>query len=389
MSVPYRDPQTGRISQRQRIVWTALPQVHEINSKYSPQEAHSQVYAGLVQNEESVEPFLPLDPALLRTHKPGSIEEESFLMTLDYAKVKLKERIIAHTSQIAREMLMREYGASIRVHEISVEISLQSTIRALYPIWLVTASPTLGSRPMKYLISGISAKVSGLRTYDPMLSGAVVGTTVASLFLFLFSSPVFSFLVLGLAYLAANTIAKFLPVWTMMRREGRRAADALANQQYGGRAQESSSSAGFNPFEAFMGGSGTRRERSSSRSSNPFDNFDPFAGAGSFNGQRRSSDPFYGYGQSGSSQSQSRSRQQGQPQQRATESLYTVLGVPKSASQDDITQAFRKLALSKHPDKVPAEQKASASKEFAKINEAYRVLRNASKREQYDRYGVI
>lgn len=390
MSMPYRDPQTGQIQQRQRLVWTTLPQVHEISSSYSPEEAKSQIYAGLEQYVEAVEPFLPIDPNLLRLHSTKTISEENFQMTLEYAKVKLKERIVAHTSQIAREMLSREYGANIKINEISVEINLQKTIRALYPVWKVIALQPSGSRAMTYLISGITARVSGLKLYDPMISGAAVGATTATIFLALFSSPFLSLLMLVASYLAASTFARLFPVIKLMRRESRRAADLLENQQYGGEAQESAGFAGFDPFGAFTGASGSRRS-SAGAQYNPFEGFYPFAGAGGFNGQHRSSDPFYGYGNTGSGsygQSQSRSRPE-PPPQRAGDNLYKTLGVSKSATQDDITKAFRHLALTKHPDKVPAEKKAEASKEFAKINEAYRVLRNAGKRSQYDRYGVV
>lgn len=394
MSMPYRDPQTGKIHQRQRIVWTTLPQIHEIDSDYSQRDAQSQVYAGLELYEESLKKFLPINVEMLRDHARTNISEETFQMTPSYAQAKFKERIIAHVSQIAREMLMQEYGANVKINEIQVDVTLKSTIKALYPMWIFTSTTTTAGRPLKTLVSGMTGKSSGLVTYDPMLSGAVSGTVLATAFFFLLGSPVFSFLILGLGYLGASTVAKWLPVWRTMRWEGRRAADVLANQQHGGQRSDFTGFSGFgnfNPFEAFMGGRGGASSRTQSQ--DPFSGYDPFAGGGSFNGQRRSSDPFYGYGRSSSgsssSQSQSRNSGPGPSQQRATQDLYSTLGVSKTASQDDITTAFRKLALSKHPDKVPAEQKAAASKEFAKINEAYRVLRNVGKRQQYDRYGVV
>lgn len=380
MSMPYRDSQTGKIHQRQRIVWTTLPQIHEINSDYTQKDKQSQVYAGLEQYEELVNKFLPIHTTAFVNQNQSRVSEEKFQMTSAYAQTKLKERVIEHASQIAREMLMQEYGANVRINEMSVEISLKSTVRAFYPAWIFNTTSLAASRPLKYLVSGVTGKITGLKSYDPTLSGATAGGVLATLFFFLFSSPIFSFLMLGVGYLAANTIAKWLPIWRTMRWEGRRAADLLANQQHGGTQQQGSGFSGFgnfNPFDAFSGRTGGR---------NPFNDFDPFAGAGSFNGQRRSSDPFYGAGRS----NQSRQQQQGQSQTRPkTQDLYATLGVSKTATQDDITTAFRKLALSKHPDKVPADQKASASHEFAKINEAYRVLRSPGKRDQYDRYGVI
>lgn len=63
------------------------------------------------------------------------------------------------------------------------------------------------------------------------------------------------------------------------------------------------------------------------------------------------------------------------------EDYYQVLGVSKNASQEDIKKAYRKLAHKHHPDKGGDE------KTFKKISEAYSVLSNEKKREQYDRFG--
>lgn len=61
---------------------------------------------------------------------------------------------------------------------------------------------------------------------------------------------------------------------------------------------------------------------------------------------------------------------------------YSILGVPKSASADDIKKAYRKLAHTHHPDKQGGDEAA-----FKELNEAYSVLGNAEKRQQYDRFG--
>jgi len=63
---------------------------------------------------------------------------------------------------------------------------------------------------------------------------------------------------------------------------------------------------------------------------------------------------------------------------------YEVLGVPRSASADDIKNAFRNLARKYHPDVNSADD---AEEKFKEINEAYSVLSDPDKRAAYDRYG--
>lgn len=66
---------------------------------------------------------------------------------------------------------------------------------------------------------------------------------------------------------------------------------------------------------------------------------------------------------------------------------YEILGVQKSASLEDIKKAYRSLALSHHPDRVPAEKKKEAEEKFKEISEAYAVLSDPQKRAMYDQYG--
>jgi molecular chaperone DnaJ len=65
---------------------------------------------------------------------------------------------------------------------------------------------------------------------------------------------------------------------------------------------------------------------------------------------------------------------------------YEVLGVPKTASKDDIKSAYRKLALQYHPDR---NKSAGAEEKFKEISEAYAVLSEDEKRKRYDTYGHV
>ncbi|GAB3891702.1 DnaJ C-terminal domain-containing protein [Spirosoma agri] len=64
---------------------------------------------------------------------------------------------------------------------------------------------------------------------------------------------------------------------------------------------------------------------------------------------------------------------------------YSVLGIPKTASDEDIKKAYRKLARKHHPDLNPNDE--DANKKFQQINEANEVLSDPEKRKKYDQYG--
>ena len=68
------------------------------------------------------------------------------------------------------------------------------------------------------------------------------------------------------------------------------------------------------------------------------------------------------------------------------EDYYELLGVSKTATEEEIKKAYRKLALKYHPDRNPGDK--AAEEKFKVINEAYAVLSNAEKRKQYDTFGM-
>lgn len=70
----------------------------------------------------------------------------------------------------------------------------------------------------------------------------------------------------------------------------------------------------------------------------------------------------------------------------ANKDYYNVLGVSKTADEQDIKRAFRKLAKKHHPDANPDDPQAETR--FKEVNEAYEVLSDPDKRRQYDQFGA-
>src|SRR3954465_15682434 len=68
----------------------------------------------------------------------------------------------------------------------------------------------------------------------------------------------------------------------------------------------------------------------------------------------------------------------------AAQDLYSILGVPKEASEEDVKKAYRRLARKYHPD---VNKEKGAEEKFKEISAAFEVLGDPQKRELYDEFG--
>src|SRR5580704_15249936 len=69
----------------------------------------------------------------------------------------------------------------------------------------------------------------------------------------------------------------------------------------------------------------------------------------------------------------------------AKEDYYDLLGVSRTATEEEMKKAYRKKAVQYHPDKNKGDK--AAEEMFKKVSEAYEVLKDPDKRAAYDRYG--
>ena len=70
-----------------------------------------------------------------------------------------------------------------------------------------------------------------------------------------------------------------------------------------------------------------------------------------------------------------------------SEDLYGILGLSRSATQEEIKKAYRALARKYHPDANPGDKEAE--KKFKEVAQAYEVLSDERQRQQYDQFGVV
>lgn len=71
----------------------------------------------------------------------------------------------------------------------------------------------------------------------------------------------------------------------------------------------------------------------------------------------------------------------------AKRDYYTILGVERNASDEDIKRAYRRMAMKFHPDRNDGDGKVEAEVKFKEAAEAYEILSDAQKRQRYDQFG--
>ena len=69
----------------------------------------------------------------------------------------------------------------------------------------------------------------------------------------------------------------------------------------------------------------------------------------------------------------------------AKRDYYEILGLPKSATDDELKKSYRRLAMKHHPDRNPDDD--SSQEKFKEAKEAYEILSDSAKRSAYDQFG--
>lgn len=357
------NPATRRRESGYETQWHYVRPNFEIAQYFSPEMLEMQIVASyhypaadirLVRPGPLVSAAKAFDRHMMTSPADGSTRRMSaFDMKAQTGQLKAVGAIKAHQYKVAEDLLLKAYRCD-ETHALNLDVQLQQfTAAPVYvPVYLYS-SRHVGNAKVRTFVSGIDAsQVSGVRVYDEAKIGIAAAAVAASVVAFTGAWHVYPALQLfGFAVAApALTVGfatKYWPYVYNQFQQVRRDADQYMNRKTDETGTFSTPwTHTYSQFEQF------RRSQEQSRS-----------------------------------QGQSSSRSYGRGSRSSVDPIgyYKLLEVEPSASKADIQAAFRGLAMKQHPDRFEdPQQKQAATVKFRHILDAYSVLRDNNKRQQYD-----
>ena len=361
-TVSHYNPTTKRMESYTTTDWRSVPPLQGVyTASYTPDLPQLQIYGAFKYKWEPIQ-VLKTPISRVRVLTPSQMspsdfrdgrEVDVFEMKLATAQGRVKEFIRAQETAKGERLLMEKYNAD----EASVAASIELTsfrIRRVYQPAYVFHLQHLGQE-FEVVVNGSTGEVWGQYIYSAEKVGSAAMLAGSAAYLagafahVVHLSPTTYVLGVLLPSIVAGLIGKYWATVRQFLREARRVGDKEAD------AAIKAESAGAE-WTAAGGGEQRRTEQRYEQQ------YRQYTGGGQQQQYQRAAPP-----------------RPVTPQK----SHYEILGLPPTATLDDIRTAFRAKSFQYHPD-VNKGKEEWANERFREILEAYQVLRDPKKRAQYD-----
>ena len=333
-------------------------------------EHNTQVYAGYRRDPKHVralmgEHLMTVAKPLNEVDVASADDMNAIEMSLTTLQSELQELVTNNATEVAKEQVRsRDSSAhSIRIHWDHKQLNIHAVTPIFVPAYIIPLQ--YGDVTYKAVVCGVRGLVSGPRLYNPetiarlsaagALAISVLALRLGAMSAFGATFPlVTAAAVLG-SYYGSFSLATKIPDWRLKSRkraqDAQKARNAAAEQQQQGPSSSSSyqQQQDGGPQDGSSTSSATATERKRAQHLDD-DNDAP--------------NPH--------------------PNPLDEKGYYKRLGVARSASINEIKAAYRKRAMRVHPDMVGPGVKTQEGFTMAELNRAYQVLRNRTKRKQYD-----
>ena len=356
------NPATRRQESAYETQWHYVRPNYVMEQYFSPEMLEMQIVASYHYPAADIRKVRPgplvsaakaFDRHMMTSPADGSTRRMSaFDMKAQTGQLKAVTAIRAHQHNAAQDLLVKAYRCD-ETRGLDLDVRLQQfTAAPVYmPVYLYS-SRHVGNTKVRTFVSGTDAsQVSGVRVYDEAKIGLAAAAVAAGVVAWTGAWQTYpAFQLIGFAVavpaLLVGFAVKYWPYVYNQFQQVRKDADQYMNRRTDEAGTFSTSwTHAYSQFEQF------RRSQEQSR-------FQSRTSSGYSGASRSSTDP-KGY--------------------------YKLLELEPSASKADIQAAFRGLAMKQHPDRFDdPKQKEVATVKFRHILEAYSVLRDDNKRQQYD-----